>query len=80
MKQLLIPINPVQLIALHDFTRSDRRVIRQAQDSPQGENLCCKHVKKMLWFSYPAIGIIRLNINYCFVCGRPLMREQNGLD
>lgn len=47
----------------------DKAVIR-LDDEP----LCCKHVKQFGYFVAPEYGIIRLNINYCFVCGKKLER------
>ncbi len=47
----------------------DKRVIR-LDDEP----LCCKNVKKFVFFTCPDLGIVRLNINYCFVCGKKLER------
>jgi hypothetical protein len=47
----------------------DKPVIR-TDDEP----LCCKHVKKMHYCTGPELGIVRLNINYCFVCGKKLER------
>jgi len=38
------------------------------------ENLCCTYVKKLYYFAMLELGAIRLNVNYCFVCGRKLTR------
>lgn len=47
----------------------DKKVIRTSK-----ENLYCEQVKKFAFFTCPDLGIVRLNINYCFVCGRKLER------
>ena len=39
-----------------------------------GENVCCQRLKMADHISIPSLGIIRLNINYCFVCGRKIKR------
>jgi hypothetical protein len=69
MKPRLIPINPEHLINLTDIVRSDRR-----QATAPGEHLCCKYVKQVAFFQVPTLGIIHLNVEYCFVCGRKLER------
>jgi len=45
----------------------DRRVICKG-------NICCRYFAGIEYVSIPALGIVRLNINYCPTCGRKLER------
>jgi hypothetical protein len=82
VKRFLIPINPQHLITYSD--RLDNAKVTPTHPSPlEGEdkgeggfkeNMCCKYVKQVAFFQLPALGIIHLNVNYCFVCGRRLER------
>lgn len=71
MRRILIKINGAleRLFTWGTDFSSDKRVIRIDK-----EKLCCKHVKQFGYFAAPEFGIVRLNINYCFVCGKKLRR------
>jgi hypothetical protein len=56
------------------------RIFRRApshEERPYRKNLCCEyfgHLGEAVGF--PAVGIIRVNLNYCPVCGRDLRVER----
>jgi len=65
MKRILIPINPEHLIT-YDSRMDNAKVV--------GEEPCCKYVKQVVYFQFPFLGMIRTNVNHCWVCGRRLIR------
>ena len=73
MRPKLIHVNPEHLINLSRIINSDVRC-----EDTKGENLCCKRLRSIDYLIIPNLGVCRLNLNYCFVCGRPLHREGNG--
>ena len=67
MRPFLIPINPEHLINVAEASASDRRI-----ETPRGENLCCRNIRRVHRLFIPGADILMLNVNYCFVCGRKL--------
>jgi hypothetical protein len=73
VKRFLIPINPQHLITYND--RLDNAKVNTPLH-PSQEGICCKYVKQVAFFQFPALGIVHLNVNHCWVCGRRLVRGE----
>lgn len=67
-KPNLIPINPEHLIR-YDARMDNARV--------EGERPCCKYAGQIAFLQVPFLGIMYLNVNYCFVCGRKIVRRES---
>lgn len=65
-KPILIPINPECLIEIRP---SDLRM-----DSTK-ENPCCERIKQADYIILSALGIARMNLNFCPCCGKRLIRN-----
>jgi hypothetical protein len=80
MKPLYLVFNSILKEAINIIRMVNNRVVPSVPEiTPRGEiqpaeNLCCTHVKKLTYITFLQIGIVRLNVNYCFVCGRRLNR------
>ena len=72
MKRILIPINPEHIIIYND--RLDNAKV-DTPLHPSQEGICCRYAKQITYLQLPALGIIHMNVNYCFVCGRRLHRH-----
>jgi len=68
-KPQLIKINPEHLSPMQE---SDINIPRG--DIFQLENECCKAIKNIGYFTFPKMGVARLNVNFCFCCGRKIIR------
>ncbi len=51
----------------------DKRVIVAGN-----KNVCCKYLEDIEYISFPSLGIIRLNFNYCPTCGKPLRKREEA--
>jgi hypothetical protein len=68
LKPSLIPINPEHLIQ-YDARMDNMRVV--------GEKPCCKYVRQIAYLQAPFLGIVYMNVNYCFVCGEKIVRRES---
>lgn len=67
MRRFLLKINKY-LESIINYG-GDKRVIVTGN-----KNVCCKYLEDIEYISFPSLGIIRLNFNYCPTCGRKLER------